>query len=72
MATIPRDAIKALIKSHFGVNITEEGADEMARIIESKANEMSGFAVSNAKKNGRSKVTKDDIKQYLIDGFDDK
>ena len=72
MATIPRSAIKNLIKRRFGAKITEDGANEMARILESKANEMSRFAVSNSRKKGRGKVTKEDIMQYLIDGFDEK
>ena len=72
MATIPGSSIKALVKKYFGADITDDGANEMARILERKANEISGFAVKNAKKKGRVKVTKEDITQYVIQGFDGK
>ncbi len=44
----------------------------MADILERKANEMAHFAVGNAGKKGRVKVTKEDIMQYLIQGSDEK
>jgi histone H3/H4 len=72
MASIPRSAIVSLIKKHFSSSITDDAANEMARILEHKADEMARFAVDNARKKGRGKVTKEDISQYLIDGFDEK
>ncbi len=72
MANIPKSSIKALIKKYFQASITEDGANEMALLLERKANEIAGFAVKNAKKKGRVKVTKEDISQYLMHGFDEK
>ncbi len=71
MANIPKSSIKTLVKRYYGANITEDGANELARIIEKKAKDIAGFAVRNAKSKGREKVTKDDIKEYLIKGLDE-
>jgi histone H3/H4 len=72
MASIPKSSIKALVKRYFKAEITEDGANEIARILERKANEISAFAVKNARARGRDKVTKEDITQYLIKGFDEQ
>lgn len=66
MAKIPKKSIKKLVKNYFGASITEDGADELAKILEKKANEISKFAVNNAKTKGRTKVTREDIKNYII------
>lgn len=66
MATISRSSIKALIKKKFKATITPGGADELARILENEAKRISSFAVLNAKKNKREKVTRSDIKDYII------
>ncbi len=68
MATISRGSIKALIKKKFGASITKGGVDELARILESEAKEISSFAVQNAKKNKRDKVTRSDIRDYVVKG----
>ncbi len=68
MATISRSSIKALIKKRFKATITRGGAEELARILESEAKRISSFAVQNAKKNKREKVTRSDIKDYMING----
>ncbi len=70
MAKIPKSSIKKLVKSYFGATITEDGADELAQILEKKANDISKFAVNNAKNKGRSKVTREDIKKYIINDSD--
>ena len=71
MAKIPKNSIKKLVKSYFGASITEDGADELAQILGRKANEISKFAVNNAKLKGRDKVTKEDIKKYILNGSDE-
>ena len=71
MASIPNSAIKKLVKKHFGANITDEGAAELAKILETEAKEISEYAVNNAKRDKRGKVTKDDILSYIIGSSDD-
>ncbi len=68
MAAISRSSIKALLKRKFGVNITESGADELARILEDEAKKIASAAVTNARKDKRDKVTRSDIKEYVIKG----
>ena len=68
LGKISRDAIKKLIKKHFEVSVTDGGADEIAKILEVEAERISNFAVKNAKKNRRDKVTKRDIHDYVIKG----
>lgn len=66
MAKIPRAAIKQLVKSYFNASITERGADEMAKMLEAEAEKISKFAVENARKENRGRVTKRDISKYII------
>ena len=68
MGTISRTSIKKLVKKHYGVGITAGGADEIAKILEVEAQKISSYAVKNAKKNSRDKVTKKDINDYVIKG----
>jgi histone H3/H4 len=68
MGTISRSAIRKLVKKHFDVNITEDGAEEIAKILEIEASKISDFAVRNSKKSGTGKVTKKDIREYVIKG----
>ncbi len=66
MANISRGSIKRLVKEHFSVGITDGGADELAFILENEAKRISSFAVDNAKRSSRGKVTKKDIVDYAI------
>ncbi len=66
MANIPKQAIKKLIKNYFKVNISDDGALALARILENKAKRISKFAVRNAKKEKRDRVTKKDIEEYVL------
>ncbi|VVB76638.1 DNA-binding protein HMf-1 [uncultured archaeon] len=66
MANIPKQAIKKLIKKYFKVNISDDGAVALAKILESKAKKISKFAVKNAKKDKRDRVTKKDIEDYVL------
>ena len=68
MGKISRDSIKKLIKKHFAVSVTDGGADEIAKILEVEAKRISDFAVKNAKRNRRDKVTNKDIREYVIKG----
>lgn len=68
LGNISRSSIKKLVKKHFAVNITDGGAEEIAKILECEAENISRFAVKNAKKNSRGKVTKKDINDYMIKG----
>ena len=66
MATIPRQAVKKLFNKYFGLQITDKGADALARVLEKKAKRISAFAVKNAKKDKRNKVTRKDIQEYIL------
>lgn len=69
MANISPASIKKIMKS-LNSSITDSGAAELARILEDKAREISIHAVENAKKASRSKVTKEDIKDYIMKNGD--
>ncbi len=71
---IPPDAVKKLVKKYTGSNITSDGAAEIAKFLERKAKEIANFAVKNAKKKKRNKVTKEDIEAYIFQkgGINDK
>ncbi|MGC9037360.1 MAG: histone-like protein [Candidatus Micrarchaeia archaeon] len=60
------DSVKKLVKKYTGSNITEDGAAEIARFLEKKAREIAKYAVKNAKKEKRNKVTKEDIESYIF------
>ncbi len=67
MASLPKEAIKKLIKKYAKANITDTGADELAKILEDKAKAISRLAVENAKKDNRSKITREDITKALLE-----
>ena len=69
MASIPMEAIKSLIKKQFGVKISDDGAAALAKILERKADAISKFAVDNAKKEKRDRITKKDIEIHGKDWF---
>jgi histone H3/H4 len=66
MATIPRQAVKKIVKKYFGLQMTDDAAGAFAGLLEEKARRISTFAVKNAKKENRSKVTKKDIQDYVL------
>jgi histone H3/H4 len=66
VANIPKQAIKKLIKKYFKVNISDDGAVALARILENKAKRISKFAVKNAQREKRERVTKKDIEEYVL------
>lgn len=66
VATIPNSAIKGMIKKYAKASITDDGAAAIAAILERKAKEIAKFAVKNAKKGSRDKVTKEDISAYTF------
>lgn len=55
-----------MVKKHLKAEITEGGADELAKMLENEARLISEFAVKNAKKENRERVTKKDILKYFI------
>lgn len=71
MAKIPPSVIKGLVKKYFNASITENGAEELAKILEGEAERISKYAVENAKKENRDKVTGKDIKDYVLYGESD-
>ncbi len=71
MASIPKASIKKFVKRYFKANITDEGAEEIVRILEAKAKEISRYAVDNAKKDERNKITRADVMEYVIKGYDE-
>ncbi len=66
MTRISNDSIKRFVKEHAKVNMTNDAASALAKILEGKAKTISKFAVRNAKKDGRSKITKEDILKYIM------
>ena len=66
VASIPNSAIKGIIKKYAKVSITSDGAAAIAAILERKAKEIARFAVKNAKRRSRDKVTKEDISAYIF------
>lgn len=66
MASISKQSIKQLVKRHFKAVITDDAAGEIAVMLEREATRISKFAVSNAHRSKRTKVTKEDVQQYMI------
>jgi histone H3/H4 len=72
MASIPKSAIKRLVKKYFKSNITDGGAEAFSKILEKEARRISEHAVEIAKQQNREKVTGKDVADYLIEkGSDD-
>ncbi len=66
MANISKQAIKRIVKRCSGAAITDDGAEELAKVLEKQASKIADFAVKNAKKDGRSRIVKDDVRRYAI------
>lgn len=66
MASIPNRAIKKLVKRYTSANITDDGARELARILERQAGRISKNIVRMARKEKRSKITRRDVTRYLL------
>ena len=66
MASIPKASIKRFVRHHFGANITDEGAEEIVKILEEKAKDISKHAVENAKRERREKITRKDVMRYVV------
>ena len=72
MASIPKQAIRKIVRQSFGLQISDDAAAAMARLLEKKAEKISKFAVKNARKEKRSKVTRRDIREYALrEGLDE-
>jgi histone H3/H4 len=65
-ASIPKQAIKKLIRRYFKANISDDGAEALAKILERRAKKISRFAVGNAKRQNRDRVMKKDIEEYVL------
>ena len=66
MAQLSRDNIKKLVKKYTNANITDDGADAIAKLLEKKAREISSFAVRKAKEKKKDKITKEEINEYIL------
>jgi len=66
MAQLSRDNIKKLVKKYTKANITDDGADAIAKLLEKKAREISSFAVRKAKEKKKDKITKEEINEYIL------
>ncbi|MGB9732847.1 MAG: histone-like protein [Candidatus Micrarchaeia archaeon] len=66
MASLSRANIKKLVKKYTGANITDDGVEAIAELLEKKAKEISSFAVKKAKEKKKEKITKDEIKEYIL------
>jgi hypothetical protein len=66
MAQLSREKIKKLVKKYTNANITDDGADAIAKLLEKKAREISSFAVKKAKEKKKDKITKEEINEYIL------
>lgn len=66
MANIPKQSVKNIVRRYFKVNITDDGAAELAKMLEGEAKRISKFAVANAKKDKRDRVTRKDVREYVL------
>ncbi|MEM3201560.1 MAG: hypothetical protein QXS78_01155 [Candidatus Micrarchaeaceae archaeon] len=66
VAGIPDDAVRAFVKKYAKVKITEDAVREIAKMLNAEATRISKFAVKNAKKEKRDKITKKDIMDYVL------
>ncbi len=66
MANISRTNIKKLVKKYTGANITNDGVEAIAKLLEKKAKEISSFAVKRAKEKKKEKITKEEINEYIL------
>jgi len=66
MAQLSRENIKKLVKKYTNANITDDGADAIAKLLEKKAREISSFAVRKAKEKKKDKITKEEINEYIL------
>ncbi len=67
MANISRTAIKQLVSRRFKAKITDRGAEAIARMLEQEAERIAKFAVEQARRENREKVTGKDIEKYIIE-----
>ncbi len=61
MPGISKDSVKELIAKSNGAMITDDAAEEIAKLLTKKAIEISRLAVKKSKMDGRNKITKQDI-----------
>jgi histone H3/H4 len=72
MASIPAESIKRMVSREFGLQITDDAARALAKMLESRAKRISRFAVLNSRKRKGDKITKEDIQEYVLKaGLDD-
>ncbi len=65
---ISKAEVKRFVRTRFGVTIEDDAAEEMARMLESKASAIAKFAVEHSK-NGHGKrkaVCADDVYAYKL------
>ncbi len=65
-AKISKEAVKALVKKYAKAGITDDAAEEMARMLSQKAASIASFAVKSAGKENRRMITKKDISDYAV------
>ncbi len=65
-ARIPKNTLKKFVKERFGVNMTSDAAEELAKIIEAKAIEISKHAIKMSKRRHAEEITPEDIESYKI------
>ncbi len=63
---IPKNTLKRFVKEKFGVNMTPGAAEELAKILEEKAIEISKHAIKMSKKRHSEEITPEDIESYKI------
>ncbi len=70
MQGISKDSVKELILKSNGAMITDDAAEEIARLLTKKAIEISRLAVKRSKTDGRNKITKQDIVDCILNKDD--
>lgn len=66
MPSISKNSVKGLIAKYTGARITDDAAEEIARLLTKKAVEISRLAVKKARKESRDKITKKDIMDCIL------
>ncbi len=63
---ISKVMLRRFVRENFGLTMSEGAADELSRILEKKARDISEYAVGKAKKRKRSRILTEDIESYKI------
>ena len=66
-AIISKSSIKKLLEHKKNIVLTDKAMDEVIKLLEKKAKNISRYAVNRAKKKNRAMILKEDIESYAIE-----